>query len=75
MQDSRSLTDKEWEILEPLLLQLLPTKKRTRPPNRTNRQILDGIFYQLKNDCNWEDLPCIPTPLLDRILGFLALAD
>jgi transposase len=21
------------------------------------RQILDGIFYQLKNGCNWGDLP------------------
>ena len=23
----------------------------------TKRQILDGIFYQLKNGCNWCDLP------------------
>ena len=21
------------------------------------REILDGILYQLKNSCNWEDLP------------------
>lgn len=23
----------------------------------TKRQILNGIFYQLKNGCNWADLP------------------
>lgn len=48
-----SLTDQEWEIIEPLL----PPKKKTKPPKWTKRQILDGIFYQLKNGCNWGDLP------------------
>ena len=57
MPSSSSLTDAEWEIREPLLLQILPKKKRTRPSNWTKRQILDGILYQLKNGCNWEDLP------------------
>ncbi|TAD95747.1 MAG: transposase [Oscillatoriales cyanobacterium] len=50
---SSDLTDKEWEIIEPLL----PQKKKTRPPVWTKRQILNGIFYQLKNGCNWGDLP------------------
>jgi len=54
---SSSLTDKEWEIIEPLLLQVLPPKKQTRPPEWTKREILDGILYQLKNGCNWHDLP------------------
>jgi transposase len=53
MPYSSSLSDKEWEIVEPLL----PQKKQTRPPKWTKRQILDGIFYQLKNGCNWCDLP------------------
>jgi transposase len=48
-----SLTDKEWTVIEPLL----PPKKKTKPPKWTKRQILDGIFYQLKNGCNWGDLP------------------
>ena len=52
MPYSSSLTDKEWEIIEPLL-----PKKKTRPSLWTKRQILDGIFYQLKNGCNWCDLP------------------
>lgn len=57
MPYSSSLTDEEWEILEPLLLQILPQKKRTRPSNWTKREIVNGILYQLKNGCNWEDLP------------------
>lgn len=57
MTYSSSLTDPEWEILEPLLQQILPQKKQTRPPNWTKREILDGILYQLKNGCNWENLP------------------
>ncbi len=32
-------------------------EKKTKPPTWTKREILDGIFYQLKNGCNWGDLP------------------
>lgn len=55
---SSSLTDQEWLIIEPLL----PNKKLTRPPTWTKREILDGIFYQLKNGCNWGDLPSYMPP-------------
>ena len=57
MPYASSLTDAEWEVLEPLLVEILPPKKRTRPSNWTKRNLIDGIFYQLKNGCNWEDLP------------------
>jgi transposase len=50
---SSDLKDKEWEIIEPLL----PIRKKTKPPTWTKREILNGIFYQLKNGCNWSDLP------------------
>ena len=53
MAYSSSVSDQEWTIIEPLL----PQKKQTRPPLWSKRQILDGIFYQLKNGCNWCDLP------------------
>ena len=57
MPYSSSLTDSEWEILEPLLPEMLPPRKRTRPPEWSYRAIIDGILYRLKNGCNWQDLP------------------
>ncbi|WP_199301678.1 transposase [Trichocoleus sp. FACHB-90] len=48
---------KNGQCLEPLLPQILPQKKRTRPSDWSKREIIDGILYQLKNGCNWEDLP------------------
>jgi transposase len=57
MPYSSSLTDEEWEILEPLLPQILPVKKQTRPCDWTKRELLDGMFYQLKNGFPWQDLP------------------
>ena len=57
MPYSSSLTDSEWEVLEPLLIEILPPKKRTRRSNWTKRDLINGIFYQLKNGCNWQDLP------------------
>ncbi len=53
MAYSSSLSDAEWAIIEPLL----PKKKQTCPPRWRKRQILDAVFYQLKNGCNWADLP------------------
>jgi transposase len=69
MPYSSSLTDAEWKILEPLLLQILPQKQRTRPSSWTKREIVDGILYQLKNGCNWEDLPFIFSSLFNRKNG------
>jgi transposase len=57
MAYSSSLTDAEWEILEPLLPEILPPKKSTRPLEWSYREIIDGILYRLKNGCNWADLP------------------
>jgi transposase len=57
MSYSSSLTDAEWEIFEPLLLEILPKKKRTRPCDWSKRELIDGMLYQLKNGCNWKDLP------------------
>jgi len=57
MAYSSSLTDSEWEVLEPLLPEVLPPRKKTRPLDWSYRAIIDGILYRLKNGCNWEDLP------------------
>ena len=57
MAYSSSLTDAEWEILEPLLPEVLPPEKNTRPLDWSYRALIDGILYRLKNGCNWGDLP------------------
>jgi len=56
-QYTSNLSDAEWIKLEPLLLRYLPPKKKTRPLKWTYREIINGILYQLKNGCNWIDLP------------------
>ena len=61
---STSLTDNEWEILEPLLPEVLQLKKKTKPLKWTYRELIDGVLYQLKNGCNWEDLPEDLSPCL-----------
>ena len=53
MAYSSSLTDAEWEILEPLLPEVLPKKKPTKPVSLSYRAIIDGMLYQLKTGCNW----------------------
>ncbi|WP_293166646.1 transposase [Okeania sp. SIO2C9] len=70
MPYSSSLTDKEWVLIE----LLLPKKKKTCPTKWNNREILDGILYQLKNGCNWCDLPCILASLFNSVLGLQAMA-
>lgn len=57
MAYSSSLTDAEWKILEPLLPEILPPKKKTKPLSWSYRELIDGMLYRLKNGCNWEDLP------------------
>ena len=57
MDYSSSLTDKEWELLEPLLSAILLPKKQTRPSIWTKLELLDGVLYQLKNGSRSKDLP------------------
>jgi transposase len=53
MNYSSSLTEQEWDILDPPL----PVKKRMCPAKWSKREILDGVFYRNKNGCTWSDLP------------------
>ena len=48
-----SLTDKEWKVIEPFVLQ----GKMGRPREHSIRDILDGIFYVLKGGVQWRMLP------------------
>lgn len=48
------LSDREWQILQPLLP---AASKRGRPRERDWRTILNGIFYLLRSGCSWRLLP------------------
>jgi transposase len=73
MAYSSDLTDEQWEIFEPLLLQVVPKKKRTRPSNWTKREIFNGILYQLKMDVTGKTCPRT-FPLLNRLLALQTVA-
>lgn len=48
------LTDEEWEIIAPMLPKPF---KRGRPATVDMREVINGIFYLLKNGCTWQNLP------------------
>ena len=51
-----SLTDTEWEILEPLLPPKTDTM-RGRPVENPRREIIDGILYILRTGGAWRMMP------------------
>ena len=50
-----SLTDREWEVLEPLLAKV--KDPRGRKPVHSPRAILNAIFYAARTGCQWRQLP------------------
>jgi putative transposase len=48
------ISDKEWEILEPLIP---PEKPGGRPRTTDMREVLDAIWYVLISGCQWRMLP------------------
>lgn len=48
------LTDREWELLEPLVP---PVKPGGRPAQYPRREIVNGIRYVLRSGCAWRLLP------------------
>jgi transposase len=48
------LTNAEWAILEPLLPKTL---QGGRPEERSRRELVNAMFYVLKNGCTWRSLP------------------
>lgn len=49
-----SVTDREWEIIKPLL----PERgKLGRPPRYEAREMVNAIFYVTKSGCSWRMIP------------------
>ena len=51
---STDISDKEWEILEPLIP---PAKPGGRPREQDMREIMNAIFYINRAGCAWRLLP------------------
>ncbi len=52
---SSDLSDREWEVIRPLLPPLSTGRGRKRQVDEG--EILNAIFYQIHNGCIWSDLP------------------
>ena len=52
------LSNAQWEIIK----ELIPKAKPGGRPRTVNiREVLNAIFYRIKNGCSWENLPkCFP---------------
>ena len=50
------VSDKLWEVIEPLLPKSIPSAKGGRP-RISDRQTLIGVIFVLKTGIPWQDLP------------------
>ena len=53
---SYKITDELWDKIKPLLPPEPPRTKSGRP-KMDDRKVMDAIFYILRNDCKWSELP------------------
>ena len=51
------LTDKQWEILQPLIPEPPQRKDGRGRPRRDNREILNAVLWILRTGAAWNDLP------------------
>lgn len=51
---SSDVTDEEWSIIEPFLENYKPSSPAVK---YDLREIVNGIFYILRNGCSWRNLP------------------
>lgn len=49
-----SVTDREWDVIEPLLAR---ADARGRPKCHSTRTMLDAVMYVLRTGCQWRSLP------------------
>jgi transposase len=51
------LTDRQWAMVEPLLLEPAPAAPGGRPPLHAKREIVNAILYLTRSGCAWRMLP------------------
>ena len=52
---SSDLTDRQWEIIKPLLM--LPESRAGRPPKYELREIINAVLYIVHTGCQWREMP------------------
>lgn len=55
MENYQTLTDEQFALIEPILKE--ERDPRGRKPTITDRQVLDALFYILREGCRWRALP------------------
>jgi transposase len=56
MATIRTISDKLWDILAPILTEVDPPKKTGRP-RVDARQTLDAVLFRMRSGCQWNQLP------------------
>jgi transposase len=51
------MTDEQWQILSPLILQRRPREDGKGRPRVESREVLNGILWVLRTGAAWQDLP------------------
>jgi len=54
MKYNTDLSDKQWEIIEPMIP---PNTGQGRPTEIDLRQVVNGAFYLVRTGCQWRNLP------------------
>lgn len=49
------ITDKEWELIEPVLI--ADKSRGGRNPKYERREVMNAIFYLIRSGCSWRHLP------------------
>ena len=53
MSAAKRLSDRQWQVIEPLL----PRPSHMGRPRADDRRTLDAILFVLRSGCRWDDLP------------------
>jgi putative transposase len=51
------LTDEQWALLEPLLPRVSRRRRRGRPRKTDLREVVNALFYHVREGCTWRALP------------------